>query len=90
MTLVAHDIWVSGLLSQLCGKYLLSVVDDKALQRWDLSQDGQCVNVLTDAHGQFITCLPWSFMIRTEHLWIRTIGTSSGVSSAWNSPYRGN
>jgi platelet-activating factor acetylhydrolase IB subunit alpha len=36
------------------------VADDKTLCCWDLSQDGRCVKVLADAHGQFITCLRWA------------------------------
>lgn len=56
MTLVGHDNWVSGIVFHPGGKYLLSVADDKTLRCWDLSQDGRCVKVLADAHGQFITC----------------------------------
>ncbi|KAK4033618.1 LIS-1 2 [Parachaetomium inaequale] len=59
-TLVGHDNWVSALAFHPGGKYLLSVADDKTLRCWDLSQDGQCVKVLADAHGQFITCLRWA------------------------------
>ncbi|KAK4099263.1 nuclear migration protein nudF [Parathielavia hyrcaniae] len=59
-TLVGHDNWVSGVVFHPGGKYLLSVADDKTLRCWDLSQDGRCVKVLADAHGQFITCLRWA------------------------------
>jgi len=60
MTLVGHDNCVSGIVFHPGGKYLLSVADDKTLRCWDLSQDGRCVKVLADAHGQFITCLRWA------------------------------
>ncbi|KAK4155164.1 LIS-1 2 [Chaetomidium leptoderma] len=59
-TLVGHDNWVSGIVFHPGGKHLLSVADDKTLRCWDLSQDGRCVKVLADAHGQFITCLRWA------------------------------
>ncbi|KAK3301683.1 LIS-1 2 [Chaetomium strumarium] len=59
-TLVGHDNWVSGIVFHPGGKYLLSVADDKTLRCWDLSQDGRCVKVLADAHGQFITCVRWA------------------------------
>lgn len=59
-TLVGHDNWVSALVFHPGGKYLLSVADDKTLRCWDLSDDGRCVKVLADAHGQFITCLRWA------------------------------
>ncbi|KAH6621510.1 LIS-1 2 [Chaetomium sp. MPI-SDFR-AT-0129] len=59
-TLIGHDNWVSGLVFHPGGKYLLSVADDKTLRCWDLSQDGKCVKVLADAHGQFITCVRWA------------------------------
>jgi platelet-activating factor acetylhydrolase IB subunit alpha len=59
-TLVGHDNWVSALVFHPGGKYLLSVADDKTLRCWDLGDDGRCVKVLADAHGQFITCLRWA------------------------------
>jgi platelet-activating factor acetylhydrolase IB subunit alpha len=59
-TLVGHDNWVSGIVFHPAGRYLLSVADDKTLRCWDLGQDGKCVKVLADAHGQFITCLRWA------------------------------
>ncbi|TPX13163.1 uncharacterized protein E0L32_006363 [Thyridium curvatum] len=59
-TLVGHDNWVTALVWHPGGKYLLSVADDKTLRCWDLSQEGKCVKVLTDAHEQFITCLRWA------------------------------
>ncbi|KAK4149020.1 LIS-1 2 [Chaetomidium leptoderma] len=59
-TLTGHDNWVSGLVFHPGGQYLLSVADDKTLRCWDLGQDGQCVKVLADAHGQFVTCLRWA------------------------------
>ncbi|KAL2072168.1 hypothetical protein VTL71DRAFT_11511 [Oculimacula yallundae] len=59
-TLVGHDNWVNALLFHPGGKYLLSVSDDKTLRCWDLSQDGKCVKVLSDADEHFITCLRWA------------------------------
>lgn len=60
MTLIGHDNWVSALVFHPGGQYLLSVADDKTLRCWDLSNNGHCVKVLADAHGQFITCLRWA------------------------------
>lgn len=59
-TLIGHDSWVSAMVFHPGGKYLLSVADDKTLRCWDLSQQGKCVNVLKDTHGQFITSLRWA------------------------------
>ena len=42
------------------GRYLFSVSDDKTLRCWDLSQEGKCVKVLSDAHERFVTCLRWA------------------------------
>ncbi|KAG9227935.1 nuclear distribution protein nudF [Amylocarpus encephaloides] len=60
MTLVGHDNWVRALVFHPGGKYLLSVSDDKSLRCWDLSQEGKCVKVLSDAHDRFVTCLRWA------------------------------
>jgi platelet-activating factor acetylhydrolase IB subunit alpha len=59
-TLAGHDNWVSGIVFHPGGRYLLSVADDETLRCWNLGQDGKCVKVLADAHGQFITCLRWA------------------------------
>ncbi|KAI9762533.1 MAG: protein with putative role during mitosis [Chaenotheca gracillima] len=60
VTLKGHDNWVRGLVFHPGGKYLLSVSDDKTLRCWDLSQEGKCVKVLSDAHERFISCLKWA------------------------------
>ncbi|KAH8594018.1 WD40-repeat-containing domain protein [Bisporella sp. PMI_857] len=59
-TLVDHDNWVQALVFHPSGKYLLSVSDDKTLRRWDSAQEGKCVNVLSDAHERFVSCLRWA------------------------------
>lgn len=60
LTLAGHDNWVRALVFHPGGKYLLSASDDKSIRCWDLSQDGKCVKVLSDASEAFITCLRWA------------------------------
>ncbi|KAK2765233.1 protein with putative role during mitosis [Arachnomyces sp. PD_36] len=60
MTLRGHDNWVRAVVFHPGGKYLLSVSDDKTLRCWDLSQEGKCVKILSDAHERFVTCLRWA------------------------------
>lgn len=63
-TLLGHNNWVSGLVFHPGGRYIFSASDDKTLRVWDLSQKGQCVNVIRDVHGGFITSLRWIPTIR--------------------------
>jgi platelet-activating factor acetylhydrolase IB subunit alpha len=58
--LVGHDNWVRGLVFHPGGKYLVSVADDYTLRCWDLSQEGRCVKIISDAHGHFVQCLRWA------------------------------
>lgn len=59
-TLIGHDNWVRAIVFHPGGKYLLSVSDDKTLRCWDLSQEGKCVRILTDAYEGFISCMRWA------------------------------
>jgi platelet-activating factor acetylhydrolase IB subunit alpha len=59
-TLIGHDNWVNALVFHPGGKYLLSVADDKSIRCWDLTQDGKCVKVISNAHDHFVTCLRWA------------------------------
>lgn len=59
-TLIGHDNCVRALAFHPCGKYLLSVSDDKSLQCWDLTQDGKCVRTLANRHDHFTSCLTWA------------------------------
>jgi len=59
-TLVGHDNWVRGLVFHPGGKYLLSVSDDTTIRCWDLTQEGRCVKVVSDAHGHFVSCIRWA------------------------------
>jgi platelet-activating factor acetylhydrolase IB subunit alpha len=65
-TLIGHDNWVSSLVFHPGGKYLLSCADDKTIRCWDLSQEGKCVKVLTEAHTHFVTCLRWAPSIQKD------------------------
>jgi platelet-activating factor acetylhydrolase IB subunit alpha len=56
-TLIGHGNWVRGLVFHPCGKYLISVRDDKTLRCWDLSQEGKLVKTLAGAHGRFVNCI---------------------------------
>ena len=58
--LAGHDNWVRAIVFHPGGKYLMSVSDDKTLRCWDLSQEGNCVKVLSDAHSHFVSCLRWA------------------------------
>lgn len=59
-TLVDHDNWVRGLVFHPGGKYLLSASDDKTIRCWDLTQEGRCVKVVSDAHSHFVSCIRWA------------------------------
>ena len=77
-TLTGHDNWVSGLVFHPGGRYLLSVADDRTLRCWDLGQEGRCVKVLADAHGQFITCVRWAPGIVKKEAAAEQAGEESG------------
>ena len=77
-TLAGHDNWVSGLVFHPGGRYLLSVADDRTLRCWDLGQEGRCVKVLADAHGQFITCVRWAPGIVKKEAAAEQAGEESG------------
>ncbi|KAI1343729.1 WD domain-containing protein [Xylariaceae sp. FL0016] len=79
--LVGHDNWVRGLVFHPGGKYLLSVSDDKSIRCWDLSQEGKCVKVVSDAHKHFATCLRWAPSIVREPA---TNGTGEGSNGTSN------
>jgi platelet-activating factor acetylhydrolase IB subunit alpha len=59
-TLFGHDDWVRALVFHPGGNYIFSVSDDKSLRCWDLSQEGKCVRIISDAHERFVTCLKWA------------------------------
>ncbi|KAI0196953.1 WD domain-containing protein [Astrocystis sublimbata] len=80
-TLKGHDNWVRALVFHPGGKYLLSVADDKTLRCWDLTQEGKCVKVVSDAHGHFVSCLRWAPGIVREPA---TNGNAEGSNGAAN------
>lgn len=59
-TLSGHDNWVRQVAFHPGGKYLISVSDDKSMRCWDLSQQGRCVKVISEAHNHFVSCLRWA------------------------------
>ncbi|CAI6316587.1 unnamed protein product [Periconia digitata] len=59
-TLVGHDNWVRGLVFHPGGKYLLSASDDYTIRCWDLTQEGRCTKVVSDAHSHFVSCIRWA------------------------------
>jgi platelet-activating factor acetylhydrolase IB subunit alpha len=65
-TLVGHDNWIKAIIFHPGGKYLLSAADDKSIRCWDLSQEGKCVKVLSNAHDHFVTCIKWAPEIATS------------------------
>eukprot|EP00033_Pygsuia_biforma_P002358 GCRY01002608.1.p1 GENE.GCRY01002608.1~~GCRY01002608.1.p1 ORF type:complete len:414 (+),score=63.65 GCRY01002608.1:149-1390(+) len=56
LALAGHDNWVRAVVWHPCGKYLLSVSDDRSIRIWDLTQ-GRATKTLRDAHEHFVTAL---------------------------------
>ncbi|KAI5272628.1 protein with putative role during mitosis, partial [Ascosphaera acerosa] len=78
-TFAGHDNWVRALVFHPAGKYLLSASDDKSIRCWDLSQDGKCVRVLSNAHGHFVSCMRWAPTLFKEGAATTTTAAANGT-----------
>ncbi|KAK9236261.1 WD40-repeat-containing domain protein [Lipomyces kononenkoae] len=66
LTLVGHDNWVRSVVFHPGGKFLISAGDDKTIRCWDLTQGGQCVRTIENAHDHFVSALKWAPSINVK------------------------
>jgi|EP00945_MAST-04E_sp_MAST-4E-sp1_P002569 platelet-activating factor acetylhydrolase IB subunit alpha len=51
-----HENWVRQVKIHPCGKFLVSVAEDRTMRVFDL-KDGRATKTINDAHEHFVTCL---------------------------------
>jgi len=56
MTFTAHENWVRGVAFHPCGKFAVTVAEDRSLRVFDLVS-GRCVKAVENAHGHFVSAL---------------------------------
>ncbi|TMW60203.1 hypothetical protein Poli38472_000245 [Pythium oligandrum] len=56
MNFASHENWVRCVRFHPCGKYVVSVAEDKTIRVFDI-ETGRCVRTVDEAHGHFLTSL---------------------------------
>ncbi|TYZ64592.1 hypothetical protein PybrP1_001504 [[Pythium] brassicae (nom. inval.)] len=54
MNFASHENWVRCVRFHPCGKYVISVAEDRTLRVYDI-ETGRCVRTLDEAHAHFLT-----------------------------------
>lgn len=52
----SHTAWVRGVVFHPCGRFVLSVSEDRTLRVWDVRK-GACIATIEEAHEHFVTCV---------------------------------